>query len=138
VEGAAWATVIARGVGGLLGLALLARRSNPLRLGTAMPKQLVQLMKRISHLGLFQSTQMFVRAAIVIVLTRLAGALGDSPAQAALSIGTRLDTFVLFGAIGWASGCTAMVGQALGRGLDSRCQSIAYTTAVAAATWAAR
>ncbi|MFQ5505628.1 MAG: MATE family efflux transporter [Planctomycetota bacterium] len=129
VLGAAWATVLARGAGALVGLLVLARRENPIRIGLGLPRNKAAVAFRIGGLGTIQSTQMLVRAAIVITLTRIAGQIGGASAQAAIGVGTRLDTFVLFGAIGWASGATVMVGQSLGRREVLRCARVAWTSA---------
>lgn len=128
VAGAAWASVSSRAVGGIVGLLLLARRDCPLTPGWAMPAVKAEALRRIAWLGVPQSMQMFVRASLILTMTRIAGRLAGSTAQAALGVTTRLDTFILFAAVGWASGATAMVGQCAGKGLHARCQAIAWAT----------
>lgn len=131
--GAAWASVLARGIFTIVGLLVLMRRDSPLRPGLRMPRALALHAKEIVRLGLPQSVQMFVRASLVVTVTRLAGELGGRSAQAALSVATRLDTVVLFAAVGWAGAATAMVGQSSARALPERCHRLTWTTVLFAA-----
>ena len=128
--GAGWASVISRFLGCIVGFVVLARPSSPLPLGMALPRDTRDALRRIVALGVPQSVQMFVRASLVLTATRFAGQLGGRPAQAALSIATRLDTVVLFAAVGWAGGATAMIGQAAGRDMVGRCHQVAWVTAL--------
>ena len=131
--GAAWASVLARLVFVVLGYCVLARASSPLRPGRALPRDLRGEFLRILRIGVPQSVQMFVRASLVLTVTRIAGEVGGTAAQAALGVATRLDTVVLFSAVGWAGAATAMVGQASAARLTGRCQRAAWVAAAYAA-----
>ncbi|MCB9892189.1 MAG: MATE family efflux transporter [Planctomycetes bacterium] len=131
--GAAWATVVARFLFTVLGFALLARSSSPLAPGVRLPVRWRDVLARILRLGLPQSVQMFVRASLIVTVTRFAGEVGGSAAQAALGVATRLETIVLFAAVGWAGAATAMVGQASSSGLVPRCHRVAWVASTYAA-----
>ena len=135
VKGAAWATVVARALGALVGMLVLAHKSCPLRPGLALPRDLAKVLTSINRLGIYQSLQMFVRAAVVVSITIIAGSLEGQSAHGALSIVVRLDTLVLFAGVGWASGATALIGQNLAKGLHIRCHDIARVTALSAAVF---
>lgn len=119
--GAAYATVIGRGLAAVAGVLWLRRPGYPLRLtwvslwggrrGTG---------REILWLGLPQSLQMLVRAFAIIGLTRIAGELGGQDAIVALGVTTRLDTMVLFSAAGFASAATAIAGRNVGAGRPDR------------------
>ncbi len=130
--GAAWATVLARFAGGVAGLILLSRRSSPIRPSFRLPRLGSGLGRRMLALGGPQSMQMLLRAFLVVVTTRIAGELGGEGAQAALGIVTRLDTLILFAAVGWAGGATAMVGQCRALDRPLRCLRMTAVTTLLA------
>jgi len=121
VAGAAWGTVIARGVGALAGLFLLRMKSCPLRLGWTSWTGLAGEIARLFRIGLPQSTQMFVRALAVIYITRLAAGMGGVDALAAISVGVRMDMVLFFSAAGWGAAASAFVGHNLGARKIRRC-----------------
>lgn len=131
--GAAWATVLARAIFAVLGLWVLGRARSPLPPGLSMPQNCARRCREIARLGIPQSVQMFVRASLIVTMTRFAGLVGGSAAQAALSVATRLDSVVLFSAVGWAGAATAMCGQSSARDLDARCHRVAWVAAMCAA-----
>lgn len=132
--GAAYGTVIARGVFGAVGLWWIRRPGYRLRpvLPRRMATRAAQARWQILLLGMPQSMQMFVRAVVVIALTRLAGDLAGQDAIAALGVTTRLDTMILFAAVGFASAATAIAGRNAGAGRWDR----VHGACLAAGVWA--
>ncbi|MBK8096544.1 MAG: MATE family efflux transporter [Planctomycetes bacterium] len=121
VVGAAWATVIARVLAAVVAVAWLRRRGHPLSLrgttATAMPVArplLADAMPQVVQIGL--------RGLVVWGLTVAVQQRGGADALAAIGITTRLDTMVLFGAIGFASAATTIAGRAVmqGNGVRAR------------------
>ena len=125
--GAAYATVIARGLASAFGLWWLARKDNPLRF-TWMPwrdrhgEWLTLLVMAVP-----QIVQVMVRALTVIALTRVARDLAGPEAVPALSVTSRLDTMVLFAAVGFASAATTVTGRNVGARLVRRARVTAVT-----------
>lgn len=130
VAGAAWATVSARGLGCVLGWWILSRKDSSLRPGVQLPRPIGSELRRMSEIGIFQTIQMLARAALVLSITLIGGALIGPAAHGALSIAIRLDTLVLFAGVGWASAATAMVAQTSARGDLRRCLQISRVTAL--------
>jgi Na+-driven multidrug efflux pump len=123
--GAAYATVIARGVGALLGFLWLARSAHPLRFTLSPPPGPRREWVGFLLNGLPQSCQMLVRASLVIMMTRLASDLAGEAAVTALGVTTRLDTVVLFGASGFGSAATVLCGKSLGAGDEVQARRVA-------------
>lgn len=121
--GAAYATVISRALAAAVGVWWLRRPRHPLRwTGLARPGPEGEL-RFIMGLGLPASLQMMVRAGVVIGLTRIAADLGGLDTVAALSVTTRLDTMVLFAAVGFGSAATTVAGFEHGAGRLERARS---------------
>lgn len=132
IVGAAWASWFSRAVGTVLGYLWLARPSHPLRLTWCGLRPPPRALGRVIDLALPQSVQMIARLAPVVVLTSLAGRIAGNPAITALGVTTRLDTMVLFAAIGFASAGTAVAGRAIGAGQPERARSAARQAGVQA------
>ncbi len=133
VAGAAWGTVIARGLGALVGLALLRRRDCPLRIERTSWSGLAGELGRLLRIGLPQSTQMLVRALAVLYITRLAAGMGGVDALAAISVGVRMDMVLFFSAAGWGAAASAFVGYNLGARKVRRCMQAGRLYALFAA-----
>ncbi|MBX3463137.1 MAG: MATE family efflux transporter [Planctomycetes bacterium] len=115
VVGAAYATVLARGVGVVLAFVWLRRRRHVLSLaadgGAAEPVARVLLLDAWP-----QVVQIGLRAGLVVALTVVVQrGFGDAP-TASLGITTRLDTVILFAALGFANAATAYAGRAVAAG----------------------
>lgn len=134
--GAAWASVLSRLVGALFGFWICWRGRGVVRPGFALPRELGRRLRFLVRIGVPQSVQMFVRASLILTMTAIAGVVGGDAATAALGISTRLDSFLLFAGLGWASAATAMVGQALGAANGGRCRGTARLIAWLAALMA--
>jgi len=114
--GAAYATVIARAAAAGIGLWWLSRPGCGLRLRWVSLRGGRAEQMEVLRLGLPQSLQMLMREVAVVALTRIAGDLGGQSAIVALGVTTRLDTLVLFAAMGFASAATTVVGLSCGAG----------------------
>jgi len=130
VAGAAWATVIARGVFAVWGIAALHRgfaglrlrrwywhwRTNWTILRIGIPSCAQWLVRMLSYLYLLRFlAEAAPRAARLLPATQAV-----TEAQAAFGVGLRLDTVALFGGFGWGAAAATFVGQNLGRGLPGR------------------
>ena len=124
--GAAWASVLSRLVGALFGFWICLRGASVVRPGFGLPRRLLARLRFLLRVGVPQSAQMFVRASLILTMTWIANVAGGPSANAALGICTRLDSFLLFAGLGWASAATAMVGQALGAQDPARCRRVGW------------
>jgi putative MATE family efflux protein len=131
--GAAWASGASRLLASLCGYAWLCRPGHPLRLRVAdLWRAPAGAGGRILDLALPQSVQMLARISPVVILTALAGRIAGNPAITALGVTTRLDTVVLFAAIGFASAGTAVAGRAVGAGRPERARQAARQAGIQA------
>jgi putative MATE family efflux protein len=127
VVGAAYATVIARAVAAGAGYLWLMRSGHPLRLswrrlrgrGRAVAGPLLAMATP-------QVVQMLLRALMVLLLTRVVRDVVGDDAVAALGVTTRLDTLVLFGALGFASAATTLAGRCVAAGEPARARGVGY------------
>jgi putative MATE family efflux protein len=122
--GAAWATVASRGVFALLGLALLYRGVSGLRLRRVAWSW--GPMATILRVGIPSCGQWVVRMVaagyLIYFIAEAAPRAGEdlAAAQAAFTIGLRLDTLALFSGFGWGAAAATIVGQNLGAGRPDR------------------
>jgi len=126
VAGAAYATVWSRLLFAAIGLARLARRTHPLHLRRGLVRDPRDDAWRILGNSVPQGLQMVVRVGVLLVLTRVAQDLGGVDALAAIGVTTRLDSMVLFAAVGYASAATTLGGRAFGMGDSQRLRAIAW------------
>ncbi|MEM7202594.1 MAG: MATE family efflux transporter [Planctomycetota bacterium] len=123
--GVAYASALARLVAAAIGYWWISRPDYPLRLrwrddATAAGGA---RLGDVAALGVPPAAQMLVRTIAVLALTRIAAELGGQEAVTALGVTTRLDTLVLFAALGFASAGTALVGQQVGAGKPERARA---------------
>jgi len=115
VAGAAWGTVIARGLFAIFGLYLVTRQASPVRLDLRRIRLRLRMIGNLARLGIPSSLQFVVRVvgygAILNLVTRFGQA---EDMHAALAVGFRLDLLAIFTGAGWGGAAAAMVGQALG------------------------
>lgn len=126
VQGAAIATVVARGIGTLVGIGLLLGGHtgvNP-RSRDFIPK--VGTVKQIVDVGVPASVEQSTRALGVTVMTALVALSATPGGVAALSIGGRITSLVFLPAIGLARGTETAVGQNLGAGQADRAERAVY------------
>ncbi len=126
VVGAAYATVIARAAMALLGYAWLLRRTHPLRLGWRSEGGGGRVALPLLLMALPQVLQMGLRVTLVLLLTRVVRDVVGDEAVAALGVTTRLDTLVLFGALGFASAATTLAGRCVAAGLPRRARVVGF------------
>jgi MATE family multidrug resistance protein len=115
VAGAAWATLLARTLPALFGLALVLARIGPPTGLRALGGEAL----RIARLGWPASAQFVLRALGVLVLVALVSerwTTSDDPsALTAFGIVLRLESMVLFVGMGWGAAASSFVGVALGK-----------------------
>lgn len=122
VQGAAVATVFARGTGALVGLGLLLGGYTGV---TPAVRDLVpqpDTVKKIVRVGAPASVEQSMRALGVTAMTALVSLAATPGGVAALSIGSRLTSLVFLPAIGLARGTETAVGQNLGAGQTDRAE----------------
>jgi putative MATE family efflux protein len=125
VAGAAWATLVARGVSTLILVRLLCRPGRRLRLRLAHFVPDLRRMRRILRLGIPNSLQLSFRGVMGIVLMGIVSRFGTI-ALAAYSVGGRLSMLALFPGFGFATAAGTLVGQNLGAKKPQRSWRSAY------------
>ena len=135
VAGAAWGTVISRGLFAIFGLWLITRPSSPVRLIWWRLRLRGRMLWNLTRLGIPSSLQFVVRViaygAILNLVT--SWSLTESDAvdiHAALAIGFRLDLLATFTGAGWGAAAAAIVGQALGAGHRGRAKRAGWVASV--------
>jgi putative MATE family efflux protein len=132
LQGAAWATVIARTVTLVPVVWILVRRFN------LIDKSHVRgpdwpLLRKVGRLAWPSSTQLVVRMMAMLVthslVARAFTTQGDQTASTALGIVLRLETMALFVAMGWGSAAQTFVGQCLGAGKPERARRSGWVAA---------
>ena len=130
VAGAAWSTVIARGLFALFGLYLITRRSSPVQLILRRPKLRPRMIWNLTRIGIPSSMQYVVRVIAYGALLRYVTSFPDgAAAHNALAVGFRLDMLATFTGAGWGAASAAIVGQALGRGNYARARAAGWMAA---------
>ena len=133
VQGAAIATVLARGFGALVGMWLLlsGRLGIDLSLPDFRPER--DTVVKIARIGAPSSVEQSMRAIGVAALTALVAVAGPN-AVAAFGIGNRLNSLVFLPAIGLAQGTATAVGQNVGASkFDRARRSVFLSSGVIAA-----
>lgn len=130
VAGAAWATVISRGIFAVAGLALLYRGFLGIKLRRWAWRG--RIMWQLLKIGVPSCVQWLVRMVSYLYIlgfvakaAPLAGA-SVTDAQAAFGVGLRLDSLVLFSGCGWGAAAATLVGQNLGRGRVDRAKRASW------------
>lgn len=122
VVGAAWATVVSRGVAVLPAFLLLWKGFAGLRLRRLAFRLRTQW--QMLRIGVPSCGQFLMRMCQYIYLLKFvewaAPAAERTAAQAAFGVGLRLDTFALFSGLGWAAAAATLTGQNLGHGRRDR------------------
>ena len=136
VVGAAHATVASRGIAALLAVAWLCRRSHPLSLrrGKSVPPPVLLPLLRDAWP---QIVQIGLRASLVLVLTVVVQKRFGGLATTSLGIATRLDTLVLFGAMGFGNAATVYAGRAVVAGRAAAARAAGFAAAWQAAAFGA-
>lgn len=117
VAGAAWATVISRGVGGLAGFWVMWAGIPGLCLRTALFRMEFRYTKSLLFVGLPTSLQLGVRVLSATGLFLIASAAYQGSRTAyvdGLGVCLRLEMVAVFMGMGWGAAATSVVGQCLG------------------------
>jgi putative MATE family efflux protein len=129
--GAAWATIVARGVVLIPTAMILVRRHGIVR--PASPGPDWAEIRRILHIAWPSSAQFVIRiCAMLLVNAIVARAFTtdqDQTATTAMGLVFRLDTMALFVAMGWGSAAQTFVGQNLGARNEERAMRSGWVTA---------
>ena len=133
LQGAAWATLIARCLALVPALFVLMRRFGLFQRdgrGPASPP----VMRDIAGLAWPSSAQLVLRVAGMLFVQSLGARAftteSDQTISTALSIAFRLETMALFVALGWGSASQTFVGQNLGAGNTTRAKGSGYYAAL--------
>lgn len=127
VAGAAAATVITRGGIGLLSLYMVSRDHRDIKLERRHLRPDPKILSIMLRVGAPLSTQ-YVGEALGFSLLTVIISMGGSVALAAWGIGDRPFNMIHFFLTGLLTGCTVMVGQALGAGSRDRAWRVGVTT----------
>lgn len=119
VVGAAYASVAGRGVAAVLAWWWLLRRSHLLSLRHVPAGPRPAVVRPLLHDSWPQVLQIGLRAAVIVALTIVVQRRFGNSVTIAIGITTRLDTLVLFAALGFANAATAYAGRAVVNG-DAR------------------
>ena len=127
VNGAAWATVLSRGIGSLVALEVLLRGRSRVHVRMRYFRIDLETISRILRIGVPASTQMVLRGAVNLVMIAIVAGFGTY-AVAAYGSGQRLFMLAMMPgfALGMASG--TLVGQNLGAGRPEKAALSAWTT----------
>ncbi len=124
VVGAAWATIGAQGLAGVIGMGILfsGRYGVRLRLRHLRPDRAV--VSKILHLEIPSSIEQSTRALGIAVMMLLVAGFGTT-VIASYGIGTRILSFIIIPAMGLAVATTTVVGQNVGAWQNDRANSAA-------------
>ncbi|SIR04903.1 putative efflux protein, MATE family [Haladaptatus litoreus] len=125
VQGAAFATVLSRGVGAVVGFALLFSGRVGIHLSLDDLRLRAESVKKIVQIGGPTSVEQSTRALGITAMTALV-ALAGTDAVAAFGIGNRLTSLVFLPALGLAQGTETVVGQNLGAEKIERAKRAVY------------
>lgn len=114
VDGAAWATVIARAIGCLVAMSILFSYKTGPRVIWEQIKPKTKELWRLIRIGTPSSAQYLVRIAAVLVCLSLVARNFDEDVLSAFGLCIRLDMLALFTGMGWASAAATYVGMNLG------------------------
>lgn len=135
IAGAAWATVLAHGIGVVAGLVLLRRREVWPALGSLRTPS-VGLCWTLVRIGAPIAFNSFFFSVIYILLTPIIATFGGA-AVAAVGVGHRVEGLSYFTCIGFATAASTLVGQHLGAGHVERAERAAWLSTKYAALFMA-
>jgi putative MATE family efflux protein len=127
VNGAAWATVIARAIGSVVALEVLLRGRSRIHVRAEYFKIDWQTIKSILMIGFPASVQMTLRGAVGIVLIAVVASFGTF-AVAAYGVGIELFMIAMMPGFAFGMAAATLVGQNLGARQPERAVLSAWTT----------
>jgi len=131
VSGAAIATVICQGVAMVWGLALLFSGKYGIHLKAKNFRLDMPLLKKMFILGLPSSIEQSARAMGLTLMSFLVASFGTITI-AAYGLGTRVFSFIIIPAIGFAMATSTLVGHNIGAGKVDRAEKVGKTAALIA------
>ncbi len=129
VKGAAFATIISRGIGGMIFLYLLIKGDHNIHLKIKQFKPDFIIIKKILKIGFPASIQMFIRSTSAIVLIKFVSYFGTA-VIASYEIGSRIFSLFLLPGLGFADPTATIIGQNLSAGKHKRAKKAAITGAL--------
>ncbi len=128
VQGAAFATILSRGLAAGIGIWLLLSGSVGIQLTRSDFRLRMETVKQLVTIGTPASIEISTKAFSVTILTALV-ALAGPTAVAGYGIGTRITSMVVLPALGLARGVETLVGQNLGARQADRAKRGVYAAA---------
>lgn len=125
-KGAAIATVLSRGIGGIIYIIIFIKGNHNIHLKLAYLKPDIIKIKKILKIGFPASIQMFIRSTSSIILIKLVSTFGTAT-LAAYGIGSRIFTLFLLPGFGFANSISTIIGHNLGAGNVQRAKKAAFT-----------
>ena len=123
VAGAALVTVMTQGIAAIWGLSLLFSGKYGIHIKTKNFKWDFPLLKKMFYLGLPSSIEQSARALGMALIAFLVASFGTITV-AAYGLGTRVFSFVIIPALGFAMATSTLVGQNIGAGKMNRAEQI--------------
>lgn len=134
VEGAAWATLVARSVPVVIGFVWLMRRRGGPKFHWVYVRPFADELRTLIRLGWPASAQLIVRVGAILVILALLNeaytTADDQSVLTAFAICLRLETMVLFVGMGWGAAAASYVGTSLGAELPRRAVRSGWTAAL--------
>ncbi len=121
VQGAAFATILSRGIGAVIGIWLLLSGSVGISISPSDFRPELGTVRDLFRIGAPASAEISTSALSTTILTALV-AIAGADAVAAYGIGTRITSMVILPALGLARGVETVVGQNLGARQFERAQ----------------
>ena len=130
VAGAAIATIGTQGLAAIIGIILLMRGKNQMRLNLHDLRPDTPLLKQMFNLGFPSSIEQSTRALGMTVMTFLVATFGTLT-LAAYGIGSRVLSFIILPSLGLSIATSTLVGQNMGAGKIKRAERIAKLSSLA-------
>jgi putative MATE family efflux protein len=128
VNGAAWATVISRGIGAIIALEVLLKGRSRVHVRLKYLRADFDIIWRILKIGMPASAQMTLRGLVGIVLIAVVAGFG-TVAVAAYGVGIRFHMLAMMPGFALGMAAQTLVGQNLGAKQPERAARSAWTTA---------
>jgi putative MATE family efflux protein len=127
VNGAAWATVISRGIGAIIALEVLLRGRSRVHVRLKYLKFDFDIIWRILKIGIPASAQMTLRGLVGVVVIAVVAGFGTA-AVAAYGVGIRFHMLAMMPGFALGMAAQTLVGQNLGAKQPDRASRSAWTT----------
>lgn len=128
VTGAAVATILTQGIASFIGLYILFKGKNVIKIGFKDFKLNLELVKKMFFIGLPASIEQSMKSFGFAIMSLLVASFG-TVVLAAYGIGVRMLSFVIIPAFGLSMATSTLVGQNIGAGQPERAREIAAKSA---------